>query len=352
MASSQQGVCTNFGNCSRADNRESISILIGSDFICPECERALSPNKKDGVKWDWRKIIIPIALILTLGGIAISLNNSPNAKIEGINNLNIKGRDINVVVSGDDKRGLKEMRFEIVDPQNKSHKEKWDESGNKEAKRELKLKTDNWEIGKYQYRFIAINTKGKPYEITGDFEIVPPDTEAKTPTPSITPVDEPRKPLTPDNNGSSNTGNLSGSKPQIPLEAKLNFQQGMTYSERKDYKNAIKEFTLAIEKYPDFAKAYSNRAVAHMQQRRYNRASDDLQRAIQIKPNDPDIYYNLTAFYSIQGQLDRALDSLDKSLEYGFKDYNVLRNDHDLANVRRDPEYKNILEKHKIFINK
>lgn len=63
------GRCTNFGNCSRADNKEIISIPVGADFVCPEpdCQSPLVPlEKKGGVFEKWRVQIIAGALILVL----------------------------------------------------------------------------------------------------------------------------------------------------------------------------------------------------------------------------------------------------------------------------------------------
>ena len=137
----------------------------------------------------------------------------------------------------------------------------------------------------------------------------------------------------------------------MPTEAKLNMQQGMNYLGSRDYDNAIKEFTLAIEKYPNYDIAYSNRAVAYMQQKKFNKAGDDLKKGVEINPNNPTAHYNLVALYSLQNQLDRALDSLDRALELGFNNYDALRNDPDLNNVRRHPEFRKTLEKHKVFIS-
>lgn len=136
----------------------------------------------------------------------------------------------------------------------------------------------------------------------------------------------------------------------IPVEAKLHLQQGMNYVKLRDYENAIKEFTLAINKHPDYAVAYSNRAIAYMQQKKFNKAMDDLKKASEIAPNDPMVHYNFTSLYSLQNQLDRALDSLDKALALGFNDYDSLRKDTDLNNLRKHPEYKKVLEKYKVFI--
>lgn len=138
----------------------------------------------------------------------------------------------------------------------------------------------------------------------------------------------------------------------VPVEAKLNLQQGLNYMRAKDYDNAIREFTLAIEKYPNYDVAYSNRAVAYMHQKKFNKALDDLKRAEQINPNNPTVHYNYVALYSLQKQLDRALDHLDRALQLGFNNYDALRTDPDLDNVRKHPEFRKILEKHKVFITR
>lgn len=137
---------------------------------------------------------------------------------------------------------------------------------------------------------------------------------------------------------------------EIPTEAKLNMQQGINYMRAKDWDNAIKEFTLAIQKHPPYDVAYSNRAVAYMQQKKFNKALDDLKEAEKINPKNATVHYNFVALYSLQNQLDRSLDSLDRCLELGFNNYDALRTDPDLNNVRKHPEFRKILEKHKVFI--
>jgi len=152
----------------------------------------------------------------------------------------------------------------------------------------------------------------------------------------------------------------------IPTEAKQHLQQGMTYAslaqtnpktKSENYDNAIIEFTNAIEVNQDYAEAYSNRGVAYMQQKKYNKAERDLIKASELKPDDPVIQYNLAALYSLQKKIDLSLDSLDMALENGFNNYDALKprgkhSDPDLKNLRKDPEFKKVLEKHKVFILK
>ncbi len=146
---------------------------------------------------------------------------------------------------------------------------------------------------------------------------------------------------------------------EMPLEAKMHLNQALSYINiarktpalaKENYENAINELTLAIKKYSVYTEAYANRAVVYMQINKFNKAMDDLKAAEQINPKDPNLHYNYMAWYSLQNQLDRALDSLDEALTNGFSDYDSLRHDPDLKNVRKHPEFRKICEKHKVFL--
>ncbi len=138
----------------------------------------------------------------------------------------------------------------------------------------------------------------------------------------------------------------------VPAEAQQNMQQGINYMRSHDYNSAIKEFTLAIEKYPQYDFAYSYRAVAYIEQRKFKQAEEDLNKALEIHPDNAITYYNLAALYSLQNQSDRALDSLDHALALGFKDYDFLLKDPDLKKVRQSPKFKKVFEKYKTSTKK
>ena len=142
----------------------------------------------------------------------------------------------------------------------------------------------------------------------------------------------------------------TGARQDAPLGARQNLQAGMQYAARRDFDNAISEFTRAIQQHPRYAAAYANRGVAYMQQKKFNLALDDLKKAVELDAKDPMIHYNLTCWYSVQNQLDRALNSLDTALGHGFKDYDALRRDPELVNLRAYPEWRRTLEKHKVFL--
>jgi len=126
--------------------------------------------------------------------------------------------------------------------------------------------------------------------------------------------------------------------------------QGSIREENID--NALKEFSMAIQKDPNYAEAYSNRAATYMQQKKFNKAEDDLRRAKELSPDSPSVRYNYASLHSLKGNVDLALDEVDAALTKGFSDYDALRLDPDLNNVRKHPEFRKILEKHKVFIVK
>lgn len=152
--------------------------------------------------------------------------------------------------------------------------------------------------------------------------------------------------------------------PKAPsAEAQARVRQGFSYianaknaSNRTNFDenvdNAIREFTQAIQIDPGYADAYSSRAVAYMQQKKFNKAGEDLKKALELAPQSPAIHYNMACLHSLNGSVDLALDEVDTALARGFSEYDALRLDPDLANARKHPEFRKVLEKHKVFIVK
>jgi|GEM_PF-587146 len=138
----------------------------------------------------------------------------------------------------------------------------------------------------------------------------------------------------------------------LPPEVRQQLRQGIEHMKARDYDQAIREFSAIIGKYPDSSVAYNNRAAGYVRQNKFDKARDDLNKALQIDPSYPVTYYNLAALYALQKQSAPALASLDKALELGFNDYDFLRADPDLANIRKHPEFRKILERHKVFVPK
>ena len=132
-------------------------------------------------------------------------------------------------------------------------------------------------------------------------------------------------------------------------EAKRNLNQGMLYANMNDFGNAVNSFKASIE-CKKTSEAYSNLGVSYMQLGKNNLALDALKKAENKNARDGVVLYNLAAVYSVSNQVDIALLYLDKALNNGFSHYDAIRFDPDLSNLRGEPEFRSILEKHKVFI--
>jgi tetratricopeptide (TPR) repeat protein len=66
-------------------------------------------------------------------------------------------------------------------------------------------------------------------------------------------------------------------------------------------------------------------------------------RIVELRPRDPLAHYNLACSYSLLKKIDQALRALRKAIELGYCDFRYMREDRDLAAVRKDPRFRQLL---------
>jgi len=110
-----------------------------------------------------------------------------------------------------------------------------------------------------------------------------------------------------------------------------------------NYDKAIEYYTKAIELKPDDFKNYNNRAMAYYFKGDYDKAMADLMKAIELNPKDSLSYYNIACLYSIKNNIEEACNWLSKAIENGYNNWDSIKQDKDLANIRNSPCYKQII---------
>lgn len=60
---------------------------------------------------------------------------------------------------------------------------------------------------------------------------------------------------------------------------------------------------------------------------------------VRLRPTEPITHYNLACSYSLTGRIEEAIQSLERSIDLGYRDFNWMSRDPDLAEVRRHPTY-------------
>ncbi len=118
------------------------------------------------------------------------------------------------------------------------------------------------------------------------------------------------------------------------------FNRGLAYIGIGRYDMAIDDYTTAIKAKPDYENAYFNRGNAYYALERYSQAIEDYNKVIELNPKNPYSYYNIACIRSVE-----ACKWLKKSVENGYKDWEGLKTDKDLDNIRGSKCYNEIMKK-------
>jgi tetratricopeptide (TPR) repeat protein len=97
------------------------------------------------------------------------------------------------------------------------------------------------------------------------------------------------------------------------VEAYIN--RGFSYDIRVRYEQAIKDYDKAIEINPRCAKAYSARGFTYRKMDQYDLAIKDYSKSIEINPKDVTAYINRGLVYDDKGQRDQAIKDYTKAIE-------------------------------------
>jgi Flp pilus assembly protein TadD len=119
------------------------------------------------------------------------------------------------------------------------------------------------------------------------------------------------------------------------------------YSKQGKYDDAAKELEDVVQRDPGNATAKANLETAlkskTITQDRNGLATAALQ-AAEAKPADPQAAYNAARVYARLGDADQALAWLNKAVDLGYDQFDFLRVDPSLVNLKKDPRFLKLLE--------
>ncbi|KAH7354312.1 small glutamine-rich tetratricopeptide repeat-containing protein A [Plectosphaerella cucumerina] len=101
--------------------------------------------------------------------------------------------------------------------------------------------------------------------------------------------------------------NPSSPVPTTEDEAEAYKAAGNRFFKDKDFKNAIVQYSKAVELIPDSPTYLSNRAAAYMSNGNYEAALEDCQRAVDLDSQNPKTLLRLARIYTSLGQPDEAI---------------------------------------------
>ncbi len=126
-----------------------------------------------------------------------------------------------------------------------------------------------------------------------------------------------------------------------------NFQSalGNVFSATGQYLKAEQQFKKAIQLDSTIANTYNNLGSVYNCMARLLEAEIAFQKAIELDSNFVYAYFNLSCTYSLLNQADKAYQVLEISLIKGYKDFDGMQKDRELATLRQRKEQWNDLMK-------
>jgi Flp pilus assembly protein TadD len=73
-------------------------------------------------------------------------------------------------------------------------------------------------------------------------------------------------------------------------------------------------------------------------------AKTEMQRAVELSPNDTLMLYNVACFFSLIDDKRESIDYILRAIENGYSNYDWMKRDTDLKNIRNEPEYIEIMK--------
>jgi len=98
-----------------------------------------------------------------------------------------------------------------------------------------------------------------------------------------------------------------------------------------------------LKRSPDYVEVLMVLGGLYTQKKLYEKGLKIDERLAVLRKDDPIVRYNLACSYSLLNQPDKAFDALRRAVELGYRDLNHMQKDSDLAPVRSDPRYAEVV---------
>jgi len=131
-----------------------------------------------------------------------------------------------------------------------------------------------------------------------------------------------------------------------PDDPVLHFKMGNLYLGKRELNKAVVEFKKALALRPDFLEARNNLALAYIADRQYDQALAAFKKLIELDPDNASTYYNIAVLHALQNNVAEATAWLKKAIDKGYLNWELIKTDKDLANIRDSAEYKALVKGH------
>ncbi len=128
------------------------------------------------------------------------------------------------------------------------------------------------------------------------------------------------------------------------LDLRLAYERlGNTEKFNEVLKAAIKVYSRYLYQHPDDSRAHMLYALDLLLVGNNEEAKSEAAKAVELNPTDPLMQYNASCFYSRLGDKNLAIETLKNAMTAGYQDYEWIKRDSDLDNIRNEPKFLELM---------
>jgi tetratricopeptide (TPR) repeat protein len=131
-----------------------------------------------------------------------------------------------------------------------------------------------------------------------------------------------------------------------PENVELHFQLGNLYFSIGDQRQAEQQYNKALQLNPKFVPAINNLALITAANKEYDKALTIFSDVLNYYPDDAGTHYNIACMYSRLNRVDESIDWLKKAIDKGYANWESIKSDSDLENIRDTDAYKELVNGH------
>jgi tetratricopeptide (TPR) repeat protein len=139
---------------------------------------------------------------------------------------------------------------------------------------------------------------------------------------------------------------LQAALQQKPVDAHLYYKMGELYKSNGRLDEAIAQFQKAIELKPKYFEALYNLAIIFALKGEYDQALELSEAMLSARPEDAAAHYFVACIYARKNRIEESLDWLKKAIEKGYQNWELIKTDKNLANIRKTDFFQDLVKNH------
>jgi tetratricopeptide (TPR) repeat protein len=131
-----------------------------------------------------------------------------------------------------------------------------------------------------------------------------------------------------------------------PGDPALHCMLGDLYKQIGALDKAIGQYQKALLFQPTSINAMNSLAMGYTLKGQYPKAITIFKKIIELRPDRFDVYYNIACLFSRQERIEESVDWLKKAVQKGYMNWDVIKTDKDLDNIRGTSYYQELIRDH------